>query len=301
MFAKMDVLQPTGSFKDRGMGNLIGRLVHEGKKNFICSSGGNAGHAAAYVCSRLGVPISVIVPKTTTKLMIDKIKEQGAKVEVCGDNWNQADARAQALLAADPTAAYIHPFDHSWLWEGHASVVAEIALDMQAEGRAPPAAIICSVGGGGLLNGVCQGLRKLGPEWADVEVIATETKGADSFAQALAKGEVVRLAGITSLASSLGAVAVAPSTLQHTERAVRSIVVTDAEAVDAVGRTLEDHRVLVEPACGAALAALYGRRIEPTPKMQQRGVVVIVCGGGGINTAVLQKYQAQCGLAPSKL
>lgn len=114
VYAKMDCMQPSGSFKDRGMGVLISRLVDEGKKRFISSSGGNAGHAAAYVCNRLGVPISVIVPETTTKLMITKISEQGANVEVYGKNWNEADQRARYYLESDPEMAYIHPYGHPW-------------------------------------------------------------------------------------------------------------------------------------------------------------------------------------------
>ncbi len=71
------------------------------------------------------------------------------------------------------------------LWEGHATIVEEIAADLAREGRPPPATIICSVGGGGLLAGILQGIRAQGPAWADVEVIAAETEGADSFAQVI--------------------------------------------------------------------------------------------------------------------
>src|SRR5579859_7298564 len=95
---KMDCHQPTGSFKIRGVGRLCQALKAEGARSFVCSSGGNAGYAAAYAGQALGVPVTVVVPSTTPAFMRDRIAGLGAQVRVEGDVWDEADALAQALV-----------------------------------------------------------------------------------------------------------------------------------------------------------------------------------------------------------
>ena len=113
--------------------------------------------------------------------------------------------------------------------------------------------------------------------WLDVPVLAMETEGADSFAAARAAGKAVRLPAITSIASSLGARQVCDQALVWAdEHPVISQVVRDAAALRACERLLRDHRLLVEPACGAALAAIT----ESSKQLQSaESVLVIVCGG----------------------
>mmetsp|Transcript_41587 Transcript_41587/g.130255 ORF Transcript_41587/g.130255 Transcript_41587/m.130255 type:complete len:130 (-) Transcript_41587:2401-2790(-) len=124
--------------------------------------------------NRLGVPVQVIVPSTTKPIMLDKIRLQGATVEVVGDNWNEADAHARALVdSAGGAAAYIPPYENPLLWEGHSTLVDEILDANPSTG-----AIFLSVGGGGMLNGVLEGLERRG---ASIPVYACETHGADSF------------------------------------------------------------------------------------------------------------------------
>jgi L-serine/L-threonine ammonia-lyase len=90
---KMDALQPSGSFKDRGMAFMCATLQAKGVTDLISSSGGNAGLAASAAGRKLGMRVRVVVPETTKKIMIDKIKAEGAEVEVHGANWNAADVR----------------------------------------------------------------------------------------------------------------------------------------------------------------------------------------------------------------
>ncbi len=113
-----------------------------------------------------------------------------------GLSFQEANAHAQSLLG--PQDAFIHPFDDPLLWEGHASMIDEVA-----RAGLRPDCVVLSVGGGGLLSGVVAGLRRQG--WDDVPVFAVETVGADSYAQSLAAGERVELPAIASIATSLGA------------------------------------------------------------------------------------------------
>ena len=279
IWLKMEALQPPGSFKIRGVGLACQTHVQRGAKRFISSSGGNAGIAVAYAGRQLGVPVTVVVPQTTTERAKALIRQEGAEVIVHGPSWQEANALAVSMLT--PSDAFIHPFDDPLLWQGHASLVDEMA----AHG-AKPDAIVLSVGGGGLLSGVLEGLHRNG--WADVPVVAVETAGADSFAQSVAAGRRVELPAITSIATSLGARQVCQQAWDWADRhTIHSVVVSDSEALAACASFVSDQRVVVEPACGAALAAVYGRLPVLAPF---KTVAVVVCGGVTASLAQMQQW-----------
>jgi L-serine/L-threonine ammonia-lyase len=160
-----------------------------------------------------------------------------------------------------------------------------------AEERIKPGVVVVSVGGGGLLCGIAQGAQDVG--WSDVPILAVETRGADSFAAAVAAGRLVTLKAITSIATTLGARTVAAETLAWARRReIMPWVVSDRSAVQACNRFADDHRVLVEPACGASLSAVY-ERAKP---IEGRGpLLVIVCGGAGVTRDLLAQWTRQTG------
>jgi L-serine/L-threonine ammonia-lyase len=286
IFVKMDAYQPTGSFKIRGIGLLCQRLQADGAKAFVCSSGGNAGYAAAYAGQALGVPVTVVVPSTTPAFMRERIEALGAKVIVEGDVWDAADQLARAIVARGE-AAYVPPFDHPLLWEGHASLVDEIV-----EAGPAPDAIVVAVGGGGLLCGVAEGLARRGLD--DVTIVAVETEGAASFARALEAGHPVSLDRIETIASSLGARRVADAAFAWSQRrAIVPIVVSDADAVRACKRFADDHLALVEPACGAALSLAYDDHEALRPFGR---VAMIACGGVVVSLEKLAAWSEQFGV-----
>ncbi len=280
VFLKMEALQPAGSFKLRGMSIACLASQEAGATRLVSSSGGNAGYAVAYSGRQLGMPTTVVVPKTTTQRSRELIEGEGAELIEHGDSWDDAHAYAVELAKAE-SGAYIHPFDDPRVWAGNATIIDEIA-----EVGPKPSAIVASVGGGGLLCGLLQGLHHVG--WVDVPVLAVETEGAASFAASVKAGELVTLGSITSVATSLGARRIASEALEWTRRhEIIPWVVSDRDAVDACLRFADDHRVLVEPACGASLAALY-QRAEPLEGLDS--VVVIVCGGAGVTRELLQQW-----------
>lgn len=266
---KMDCHQPTRSFKLRGMDELVRSAVAAGKTQFVASSGGNAGYSAAYVCRHLGVRLRVYVPTSTPAHMIGLIRAEGAEVILHGANWNEANELALAYAASDG-AHYVAPFDDPALWRGHASMIHESAALMDE-----PDLIVLSVGGGGLLVGVLQGMEAVG--WQRAKVLAVETEGAASFNAALAAGEVVQIERIDTIARSLGSLRVMPNTLEWAQRRdIRSGLVSDEAAFRACRDFLNDFQVMVEPACGASLASAYRR---PDLLGDARSVLVIACGG----------------------
>ncbi|KAL4646587.1 L-serine dehydratase/L-threonine deaminase [Arapaima gigas] len=296
VYLKLDSAQPTGSFKIRGIGHLCKTWVQRGCKRFVCCSGGNAGMAAAYSARRLGVPATIVVPVVTPDFTVERLKDEGATVVVCGKVLKDSIEYGQQLVANNPGWVFISPYDDPLIWEGHTSLVRELQTELEVK----PGAVVLSVGGGGLLCGVVEGLRQAG--WGDVPIIAMETIGADSLNAALRAGELVTLSEITSIATTLGLNQVAAQTLKLTcEHVVFSELVTDQQAVKAAELFADDEKILVEPACGAALAAIYCNiinRLQKESKLAQElgPVVVIVCGGNNITLGKLQTLKKQLGL-----
>lgn len=281
VWLKMEALQPPGSFKIRGVGLKCQEAVKNGTSRFISSSGGNAGIAVAYAGRQLSIPVTVVVPETTTDRAKSLIKQENAEVVVHGASWQEANALAVSMVGAGDT--FVHPFDDELLWRGHATMIDEMAK----AGKAPDA-IVLSVGGGGLLCGVLEGLHRNG--WSAVPVIAVETNGADSFAQAVKAGYPIELPAIQSIASSLGARKVAQQAFDWTSRhSIRNVIVSDKQAVKACESFILDHRMVVEPACGAALAAVYDN-VEEIRAF--KNVAVIVCGGVTATIDHLKKWGA---------
>lgn len=285
-FVKMDAYQPTGSFKIRGIGLLCQRLKAEGARAFVSSSGGNAGYAAAYAGRALGVPVTVVVPSTTPQFMRERIAGLGASVTVQGAVWDEADELARAIVARGD-GAYVPPFDHPLLWQGHATLVDE----MLSQGPAPDAVVV-AVGGGGLMCGVAEGLTRHGLD--GVAIVAVETQGAASFARAVEAGGPVTLDRIETIASSLGARRVADAAFAWSQkRRIVPVVVSDADAVRACRRFADDHLALVEPACGAALSLAYDNHPALAPF---RRVAVIACGGVVVSLDKLAAWRDQFGV-----
>ncbi|XP_040054898.2 serine dehydratase-like [Gasterosteus aculeatus] len=298
VYLKMENSQPSGSFKIRGIGHFCQQLAGE-SKGVVCSSGGNAGMAAAYVARQMNIPATIVVPSSSPQLVLQRLRDQGATVKTVGRVWDDANAEALRLQRTEGLT-YVPPFDHPLLWHGHASVIAEVAASLGPSER--PGAVLVSVGGGGLLCGVVQGLRDAG--WTDVPIVAMETAGADCFNAAVKAGRLVTLDDITSEAKCLGAKTVCKKAFEYSqcsELTIISELVTDQQALHAVETFLDEERVLVEMACGAALAAVYSGLVR---RLQDEGrlpallgpLVVIVCGGSSIDmeqlTHLKHKLQA---------
>jgi L-serine/L-threonine ammonia-lyase len=281
---KMEAFQPSGSFKARGMGAVCRDYAQAGVGRVICASGGNAGYAVACAGRQLGLAVTIVVPTATSARARELILAEGAELVVHGAGWDEAHAYALELVAQGQ-GAYVHPFDDPRVWSGHATMITEMA-----EAGVQPGQIVVSVGGGGLLCGLAEGLHQVG--WTDVPIVAAETEGAASFARSLEAGRLVTLDKISSIATTLGARTVTPQALAWAGRhPISSWVMSDRAAVEACLRFADDHRVLVEPACGAALAAVYGAAEAVLAGVGP--VVVIVCGGVGVNLAMLEKWQRE--------
>lgn len=273
VYFKLESLQPSGSFKLRGIGRLCQQVCHEGAQSIVASSGGNAGVAVAYSGMKLNKPTTIFIPNSSHPIYIKAIESFGAKVIVAGSTAGDAQIAAEEF-ANTHQATYIHPFDHPEIWKGHASIIEEVAA-----AHIRPDAVIVSVGGGGLACGVLEGMHQHG--WHDVPFFAVETVGADVFSQSINKNQPVVLSSITSKATSLGATYVTPKLLEWTKKhIIKNVVVTDEQAEQGSRLFAKDQHILVELASGASLSLIYG---DHAAIHDYKSILVIVCGG--INTS----------------
>ncbi len=280
VWLKLEALQPSGSFKLRGVGNACQTHLRRGAKKFVSSSGGNAGIAVAYSGRQLGIPVTVVVPESTTETAIEAIKQERAEVIVKGGTWQEA--HDYSLKLTDSECVHIHPFDDPLLWKGHATIMDEV----KKSGLFPDV-VVLSVGGGGLLCGILEGLHRNG--MTNVPIAAVETHGANSLSASLNAGRHLEIESITSIATSLGAKKVAKAAYDGCcKHNIVSHEVSDIEAVDSCLRFSDDHRLLVEPACGASLAVMY----KPIDfLMDKENILIIVCGGMGVTFSQLEEWE----------
>ena len=279
---KMECFQPDGSFKIRGVSRFCEEQKKNGVKKLVCASGGNSGHAAS-VCSRLmDMACTVVIPGSASSYMADVIRREGAEVITVGEIFDDARDKALEIVANDPEAVFVHPFDHPLLWEGHSTVVDELVKQTEK-----PDAIVLSVGGGGLLNGVVEGLDRNG--WGDIPIIAVEVEGAPKFRKALEAGHPVDLERIDTLANTLAGKHVSAKSVEYAKsHNIISYLTSDERAANGVVSFVEDFRVLVELACGASMSVAYDL---PDVVKPYQNVVIIACGGAGVNLDLLLEYR----------
>ena len=179
---------------------------------------------------------------------------------------------------------YVPPFDHENVWTGNQTTFEEIAKQMADQGNGRADVMACFVGGGGLLIGMLQGMAEAG--WWNTQLLAVETKGAETLSESMKNGELIALPGISSEATALGAMKVADrafelAQMHEAASRARYVVLSDSEAAMGCWRFADDDRSLVELACGVDLALCHGgrldtalgRNVKPDDK-----VVIIVCG-----------------------
>ena len=240
-------------------------------------------------------------------MMIAKIRAAGAtQVIQEGKSLKEAIGYLQEVImpeahARGEEAVYVPPFDHENVWRGNQTVFEEVAKQMAEQGNGKADVLACSVGGGGLLIGMLQGMAEAG--WRNTEVLAVETEGAHSLSERLKLGELVALDEISSQATSLGAVKDADRCFELAQRheaagLLKSVVLSDAEAAMGCWRFADDEESLIELACGVNLALCYGGRLDRAfgrkVKPEDR-VVIIACGGSNVTTAMVEGWRQEYG------
>jgi threonine dehydratase len=258
---KLDLLQPTGSFKVRGAVSLL-TAVDVPETGVIAASGGNFGLAVAWAAARLGHRATIVVPASSPREKIDGIASLGAELRVVEGFY--ADALAEARRIGARTGALpAHAYDQRQVVAGQGTAVAELLEDEQ------PDTVLIACGGGGLLAG------SIGAAGPDVRVVAVETPGTAAMHAALAAGaptdvEVSGLAASSLGARRIGGLAWAARDGLHAAR-----LVSDDDVVAAQRALWSVARLVAEPGGAVAMAALTSQAYAPEPGER---VAVLVCG-----------------------
>ena len=265
--AKLDLLQPTGSFKVRGATALLtdpllsDRLPAAG---VVAASGGNFGLAVAWAADRLGLRATVVVPATSPEAKLAPIRALGAELILVDGVYADAFALAEDLRA-ERGAVLAHAYDQPQVVAGQGTAAAELLE--QVDGLDT---VLVAVGGGGLLAGTIAAVAEAG-----VRVVAVETEGTPTLHTALAAGQPVDVEVSGLAASALGARRIGAHAWAARRDLDRAVLVTDAEVLDAQQRLWRTARLVAEPGGATALAALTCGRYQPMPGER---VAVIVCG-----------------------
>ncbi|NOD65106.1 MULTISPECIES: threonine/serine dehydratase [unclassified Ruegeria] len=258
---KLEHMQHTGSFKARGAFNTL-LSMEVPQAGVVAASGGNHGAAAAYAAQTLGYPAKIFVPELAGPSKIALIRQTGADLSVVSGEYANALTAAQEHEAATG-AMQIHAYDAPATVAGQGTCFAEWdAQGLQAD------TVLVAVGGGGLIAGALA--------WFDSarKVVAVEPETSCALNAALQAGEPVDVSVSGIAANALGARRIGQICFDLAQ-GMSSVLVSDDAIADAQKALWRNHRILVEPAGAAALAALTSGVYQPEPDER---VAVLLCG-----------------------
>jgi threonine dehydratase len=269
VFCKLEYLQRTGSFKERGARNALLLLdPDQRERGVITASAGNHALGLAYHGQLLSIGVTVVMPKHAPLIKVSTCRTLGAEVVLCGETYGEAMAHAMSL-AERSGLRFIHGFNDEAIIAGQGTIGLELLAQVPDLD-----AIVIPVGGGGLIAGVSLAVKSLRPE---VMIVGVEAVHTPNFTPSLAAGHPVAYAPRPTLADGLavGKAGEIPFEIART-RIDRLVQVSEEELCTAVLRLVELEKSVVEGAGAAPLAAcLSGRTLELAGKR----VVLLLCGG----------------------
>jgi threonine dehydratase len=264
VFVKLDNLQATGAFKERGAANKLLQLSDaERQRGVVTASAGNHGLGVAYQAKKLGVTATVVMPRNAPLVKRANIERLGGHVVLHGDSFDDAAEHARAL-----EGVYIHGFDDLDVIAGQGTLGLEI-LDAVPDLDV----IIVPVGGGGLIAGIGTAVKALRPQ---AKVIGVEPERYASMRAAMQAGRPVPIEAAPTIADGLAVRCVGTLPFEIARGVVDEMVtVTDGEIAQAILMLLEMEKTVVEGAAATTLAALLAGKVG----VAGRTVALPLCGG----------------------
>jgi threonine dehydratase len=269
IYCKLDYLQRTGSFKERGARNALLLLSDEARRRgVIAASAGNHAQGVAYHGSLLGIPVTVVMPRFAALVKVTNCRHLGARVILHGADLTEARAHAEELAKRDGLT-FIHPFDNLDVMAGQGTMGLEIveqAPDLDA--------VVVPVGGGGLLSGVGTVVKALKPH---ARVVGVEPEHAACLTAALAAGGPTSVALSPTLADGLAVALLGARPFETLRRVVdEAVTVDEAKIALAILRLIELEKSVVEGAGATPLAAFLAGKLD---HLKGKKVVLALCGG----------------------
>ena len=277
LYLKTENLQVTGSFKVRGAYYKMTKLSQEEKgRGVIACSAGNHAQGVALAAQKNGIKAVICLPDGAPISKVEATKSYGA--EVCLVEGVYDDAYQRALQLRDEKGyTFIHPFDDEDVIAGQGTIGLEVMEQLPEVD-----AVLVPIGGGGLISGIAYTLKTLNPK---VKVYGVQSAGAPSMQNAIAKGEVEALAGVSTIADGIAVKKPGNLTYELCRKYVDEIVtVTDDEISAAILALMERHKLVTEGAGAVAVAAaMYG-------KVNLKGKkAVCILSGGNIDVTILSR------------
>lgn len=275
---KLENLQRTGSFKDRGALNRLLQLsAEERRRGVVTASAGNHAQALAYHCGRLGIPATVVMPEHSPMIKVSNTQRYGAEVILVGATISDGLAEARRL-EAEQGRVLVHAFDDERVIAGQGT----IALELLEQVPDLTVAVV-PIGGGGLIAGIAFALKHTNPE---IRVIGVEAEAAASALASRRAGRLVQIETAQTIADGIATKSIGELTFPLLQKYVDDIVaVGEEEIAGAVHLLLERQKVVAEGAGAVPLAALIGRKIP----LLGHDVVAAVVSGGNIDVTMVER------------
>ncbi len=267
---KLENLQMTGSFKERGALNRIAMLTPEqAERGVIAASAGNHAQGVAHHATKRGIRSLIVMPQQTPLVKVTATRNFGAEVLLHGANFDEAHAEARRVCERNGMT-FIHPFDDAAVMAGQGTIGLELLEQVPKL-----EAVVVPIGGGGLIGGIACAIKESRPE---VKVIGVQTERLPSMLAALENHGPKTVEPATTIADGIAVRRVGDVTFPVIERYVDEIVtVGEDEIASAILVLLEREKTLAEGAGASALAALLQKRSGIVAAGAH--TAVLVCGG----------------------
>ncbi len=281
VYLKYENQQKTGSFKVRGAYNKIMKRYEEGDlKAVVASSAGNHAQGVAFAASRIGVPATIVMPRSTPIAKVSATQGYGANVVLHGAIYDEAYAKACEIVETEG-AELIHPFDDEDVIAGQGTIALEILSDLPFVDM-----VLVPAGGGGLVSGVAACIKQINPR---IQVIGVQASGAPAIADNFKKDQVTPSSTVHTIADGIAVKNPGKVTMEYINQYVDQMVtVTDAEIAGAILLLLERTKQVVEPAGATPLAAILNGKVDIKGKK-----VCCVLSGGNIDVSFIHKVVAK--------
>jgi threonine dehydratase len=277
VFFKLENLQMTGSFKERGaLNRLLTLKPDEARRGVIAASAGNHGMAVAFHSRRLNIAATIVMPVFAPLIKVSRVRQYGAESVLCGNDYDSALAEALRLSEARGLT-FISAFNDPWIIAGQGTIGLELY-----EQNPDLDAVIVPVGGGGLIAGVALVLKTLMPK---IRVFGVQAEALPSMKAALEQGAPATLPPATTIADGIAVRAVGATPFEVVKNYVDEIVtVSEREIANAVLLLLEIEKTVAEGAAAVPLAALINKKVPLTGK--NAGLIV---SGGNIDMNLISR------------
>jgi threonine dehydratase len=269
IYCKLDHLQITGSFKERGARNkLLGLDAQTRNRGVIAASAGNHALGLAYHGQLLGIPVTVVMPKWAPLIKVSNCRSFGANIILHGESFHDARTLAFERSVAEGIP-FVSGFDDPYIINGTGTMGLEILEDVPGV-----EAIVVPVGGAGLIAGIGAAVKAIRPE---VKIIGVEPVNCPSFVESLRAGRVTKVHSKPTLADGLAVAEIGKLCFDIARQFVdQTVLVDEAQIARAVLQLLELEKTVVEGAGAVPLAAMTGGELSG---LAGKKVVLCLCGG----------------------